>query len=351
MRPFLFIVIVLVLFSCTSRHKERTDDCVEMKGMKVEIGDDASLFEIVYADDSLLVASVLSPTHLLESYDIGKKSAPHKFLRIGRGPKEVLNANIKSRNDTLFVMSYGMRGFQNLMKIPVSGIQDMPRWNSLDLPDWDGMLPGRDFDVLHSSLYVVTGSYYEQENILSVLSEKSGVCTPLPFWPEDGRDDIPPLTKQLIYTRGARVFSNGDKILYSCNEGRYFTILDISSGDVSEIFIYDEYPEYEVSSDGINPSCKPGTKLGGIVCATDSLIFLSLLNCQLADGKYIPSDYNGYPPYYNDRIEVYDWDGEYQCTYVTDIPFSTFYANDKFIYALTINKETYMSEVYRYRIL
>ena len=131
MRSFLLIVIAFFLFSCASGHKEKTDACVEMKGEKIEIGDDASLLEIVYADDSQLVASVLSPTHMLESYDIGKNSAPHEFLRTGRGPMEVLNANIKSRRDTLFVMSYDMRGFQNLMKIPVSGIHDMSKWSSI----------------------------------------------------------------------------------------------------------------------------------------------------------------------------------------------------------------------------
>lgn len=125
--------------------------------------------------------------------------------------------------------------------------------------------------------------------------------------------------------------------------------LDPSSGKVSETFIYDEYPDYEVSSDGINPRRKPESKLGGIAYATDSLIFLSLLDCRIIDDKYVPEDYKGYPPYYNDMIEVYDWNGKYLYTCVTDIPFSTFYARGRFLYTLTTNKETLSSEVYRYR--
>lgn len=103
---------------------------------------------------------------------------------------------------------------------------------STDFSGLGGMLAGRDFDVLPSSRYIISGSRYEDENILSVLSEKDGTCTPLPFWPEDGCDDIPPVAKQLIYTRVARVFSNGDKVLYACGEGRYFSILDISSDKI-----------------------------------------------------------------------------------------------------------------------
>ena len=43
-------------------------------------------------------------------------------------------------------------------------------------------------------------------------------------------------------------------------------------------------------------------------------------------------------------------DGSYRYTYVTDIPFGSFYVNDGVIYTLTDNQGTFLTEVYRYRI-
>ncbi len=347
MRQSLFLLVLLILSSCSANREERTSLIIDLKGEKVEIASDASLFEIVYVDDSLLIASVLSPAYKLVSYRINGGVAAHEFLRIGRGPMEVINANIKSRGDTLFVLSSNPNGLQGLIKIPVSGIEDMSQWDSSDYYAMTGISVGRDFDVLSSSEYIMVGGKFGDETVLSVLSEENISCEPFPFWPEDNHD-VGPIAKQGMYIRGARVFSNGDKLFYACGEGRYFSILDMSTDKVSETFIYDEYPEYQVASDGVNPRRRPNSKLGGIAYATDSLIFLSLLDCQIANGKYIPEDYKGYPPYYSDRIEVYDWNGKYICTYSMDVPFSTFYVKGDIIYTLSINKETMYSEVYRY---
>lgn len=348
MRYFKFVLILLILSSCVSNPGERTGKTVVLRGERVAIDSDVSLFEIVYVDDSLLIASVLSPSYKLASYRIGSNGKPYEFLGVGRGPMEVMYANIISCDDTLLVLSYTPSGLQELIKIPVSGIYDMSRWKSTDFSDVTEISIGCNFDVLPSYGYIMPGGKFGSEIVLSVLSEKNSNCTSLPFWPEDGRD-IASITRQIMYTRGARVFCNKDKVLYACGEGRYFSILDLSSGNVTETVIYDEYPEYKVAPDGVNPERSPESGLGGISYATDSLIFLCPLDCRIVNGKYVPEDYKGYPPYYSDRIEVYNWDGEYICSYVTDVPFSTFYVKGSDIYTLTINKETFLSEVYRYR--
>lgn len=72
----------------------------------------------------------------------------------------------------------------------------------------------------------------------------------------------------------------------------------------------------------------------------------------MLNGKWKPDDYKGYPPYFEDEIEVYDWDGKYLHSYVTDIPFDSFYVSDddKFLYVVTQDNETLLSEVYRYNL-
>ena len=83
--------------------------------------------------------------------------------------------------------------------------------------------------------------------------------------------------------------------------------------------------------------------------ATESLIYLSPLECRIENGRYVPADFQGYPAYYVNKIEVYDWNGAYIKTYHTDNPFCSFYVSDddRIIYTLSINEDLY-SVIYRY---
>ena len=213
-----------------------------------------------------------------------------------------------------------------------------------------GIIPngiGNDFDLLTSSDYIVLGGEYGRESILARLSERSLTWSSVPFWPDDGYKGEA-LPKQMLYTRNSKVFSNGDKIFYASGEGRYFSILNISGDPVSESFIYDEYPSYSVGPDGLNPKRDPESKLGGIACATDSAIYIGLLNCLHTPAGYVPDNYKGYPPYYIDEIEVYGWNGEYLCTYTLDTPFATFFVSGRYLYTVTVDRDTMLSEIYRY---
>ena len=224
----------------------------------------------------------------------------------------------------------------------------MTEWEYIDFSDIDNLGIGNDFDLLTSSDYIVLGGEYGRESILARLSERNLTWSSVPFWPDDGYKGEA-LPKQMLYTRNSKVFSNGDKIFYASGEGRYFSILNISEDPVSESFIYDEYPSYSVGPDGLNPKRAPESKLGGIACATDSAIYIGLLNCLLSPaGYYVPDNYKGYPPYYIDVIEVYGWNGEYLCTYTLDTPFATFFVSGRYLYTVTVDRDTMLSEIYRY---
>ena len=150
----------------------------------------------------------------------------------------------------------------------------------------------------------------------------------------------------------SKIFASGSKIVYACSEGRYVSILDFSSDTPGEKLIYDEFPVYKAAPDGMNAIRSPKSRRGVYAFATDSLIYISHLENMIEDGRYVPDNYKGYPPYYNDRIEVYDWGGDCIATYILDRPFYNFYVrdDDKSLYTLTIDRETMYSEIYRYCI-
>lgn len=348
MKQIIATLILLLLSSCAMRNEDRSERFLSLQGEKLETDPEMSLFEIVYANDSLIVATLISPDCQLAAIPIGGRSETRQFLHKGRGPMEVVYAKVKSYNDSLFVLSHDPYGINGLIKIPVSGIQDMTEWEYIDFSDIDNLGIGNDFDLLTSSDYIVLGGEYGRESILARLSERNLTWSSVPFWPDDGYKGEA-LPKQMLYTRNSKVFSNGDKIFYASGEGRYFSILNISEDPVSESFIYDEYPSYSVGPDGLNPKRAPESKLGGIACATDSAIYIGLLNCLLSPaGYYVPDNYKGYPPYYIDVIEVYGWNGEYLCTYTLDTPFATFFVSGRYLYTVTVNRDTMLSEIYRY---
>lgn len=154
-----------------------------------------------------------------------------------------------------------------------------------------------------------------------------------------------------MYFRGSSLFSYNGKILFVSGEGKYASILDTEDRTAEEILLYPDYPEYEVSPDGLNPRRKYGCALGMYSFATERYIYLSPLKRKMdASGRYEPSDYKSYPPYYTDEIDVFDWDGGYVRTYRMDVPFCNYYVNEDehVLYALTCDTDTMLSELHRY---
>ena len=166
-----------------------------------EYTDDASLFEIVYADDTVMIAPVVSQGNRLAAYKIGSDEAPYEFLHSGRGPLEVASANFTSQNDTLYALSHDGNGLRNIIKIAVPDLWDMTKWESIDVSGKRGLFIGSNFDILSPAEYIIPGGKIGNEALLGVLSAYDGQFAPLAFWPDDGYAGAP-IPKQGMYLRG-----------------------------------------------------------------------------------------------------------------------------------------------------
>lgn len=344
------VIIIMILASCSVR-EDRIPEPVFLSGEQIDIGSEETLFEIVYANDTVLVAHLLSDLRKLKIYNQRHPGDSYEFLHIGRGPFEVNQCAVKSRADTLYAMSYTPVGIQGVITIPVCRTDDKSAWRYEDISEAADVPMGGDFDVLQGQ-YIVLGDKYGQPNILSSITRGVDISvTPLSWWPQDKYNGSI-ISKQALYMNASKIFASGSKIVYACSEGRYVSILDFSSGTPAEKLIYGEFPVYKAAPDGMNAIRSPKSRRGVYAFATDSLIYISPLEYMIEDGRYVPANYKGYPPYYNDRIEVYDWDGDCIATYILDRPFYNFYVrdDDKSLYALTVDRETMYSEIYRYCI-
>ncbi|MCM1502605.1 MAG: hypothetical protein NC115_08090 [Bacteroidales bacterium] len=346
-------LMALFLTSCKSADEDRNNVFVYLSGERMEICEDAPVFEIVYANDTSLVASLLSNENRLGIYHIGGQGKFHEFLKAGRGPMEVTAATVVAKDDTLHAMAYGPHGISCIIRIPVKSIADMSAWERTDYSGTGNIQAGMGFCMKSQDEYIVLGDRLGEKNIMSILQRNPATCAQASFWPQDGFEG-PEIAKQTLYMLTSKVFCKDDKVLYACGEGRYVSIITMgASGAMSEQKIYDEFPEYSVDKDRVNWKRSIKSRTGVMAFATDSLIYLSPREARIVNGRYVPDNYNGYPPYFNDRIDVYGWDGNYIKTLCLNIPFGTFYVtdDDKFIFTVTENRESLISEIYRCGII
>lgn len=351
MRRNILLFTIFLLVSCSVRETDK-NDIVLLQSERVGLQMPLSPFEIVYIDDTLFVSSSLSQTDLLSAAKLDGSSEFYDFLHTGRGPLEVTGASFKSHRDTIHVMSYNHGGIDGIMTIPVSGIHDRHSWKLKKLDLNSGFMFGNSFDVLSESRYLVLAEKFGIENILSIVEpDCESQRNPVGFFPEDGHDgDI--LPKQRVYIGAAKVFCNGEKVLYVCGNGKYASILNLSADGFDEFEIYDEKPVYTSSGDGLNPVVSQQSNSGVYSCATDSLICLSPLTATLSRDGWKPDNFKSYPPYYTDIVEIYDWNGSHLKTFMLDTPGCNYYItnNNEYLYELTIDSETFEPELRRYRL-
>ena len=205
-----------------------------------------------------------------------------------------------------------------------------------------------EFDVLDGgSGYVFVGGRHGDRTIISTISRDGSDLESLGYWPGDSYTGSP-LPKQNEYAASG-ILCNGDKLLFASSEGRYASIIDLAAGG-KETVLYGDYPEYSAASDGINARRSERSWRGVRAYANGSHIYVLPINAKIKDGNWAPSDYKGYPPDYNDLVDVFDWEGRYECSYRLDVPACDLYVaeDDTVIYALTVDNQSLTSRIRRY---
>ncbi len=272
-----------------------------------------------------------------------------EILYKGRGPYEFLNPMMLVENDSLCIVDRDGRGVRKICHIPVDAIaspDNNARWRIEDL-SWCGtMNVGSDFLLFDDRRILLSGDEYGRENVLTVIDASCQTKIPLAYWISDGYSGnvIP---KQSIYTDNATLCRKGDKILYACGEGRYMELFRLTGNGITDRkTIYAQCPEY-VDRDGINYGVFADGNRGIKACATNKYIYAVLR------GPLLPSrKYKGYPGYYYDEIEVYDWDGNFVRNYQTAQPFMTMSVtdDDSTLYTISVDLDTMEPEIVKYML-
>ena len=245
----------------------------------------------------------------------------------GRGPFEFEQPFFSSTEDSLYMLNTTLFGdLQNIYITSTDNIGQIDNysfWKDYKL-DWtESLKKGPCFIPFEDKLFLIIGGKLGEENILSIIDASTKEIIPMSYWIEDDYSG-PVIPKQSIYMSNSRIFKNGNKLLFACGEGRYLEIMDIKDGKIAgRAPIYCIKPEYEASPDGLNFRIKYDNYRGMQVRTTKDYIYVSL---RVWTPEMEP--YKGYPFYFFDEVEVYDWSGNFIKCYQTDTPFYDFAVTD-----------------------
>lgn len=328
MRPVFFLFLIIILLVSCEPAKLSSEE-IPIPAVQCHTVDSSYLFELLYADDTRLVASLLSSSNQLMTIPVHDSTLVferHKdFLRKGRSESEVLHAHYKIRQDTIHVVSFTGTGIDKIIKIPFSGIADCASWKTVSTPLYQGLFFGMNFDIIDDDIYVFAGGKADDESVVCYVDNKDFDIKRLDYVPQD-KNDCNVVVKHIVYTSESKVFVNGENLLFVCGKGRLALIINRVNG--SARYLWDEYPVYSTASDGINYRLKSKSHLGFNIYTSGSKIYLSPILARLVNGVYDPGDYNGYPPYFTDRIDVFSWEGDKLYTLRLEYPSSSFVINE-----------------------
>ena len=344
-----FFLLIALFHSCQS-NKEEVPEFL-LFPIATEVIDSCYLFELINADDSCLIASLLQSSSQLVSIPIDNYglnlSKSDFFLNKGRGNLEILSGRFDVYHDTLHVLSTTSNGIDKVIEIPLNHTDDASFWNVVKTPYFQTVYPGLNVNVLKDGLYLFSGGYIGSESVACYANIENGVINELDYWPEDGVA-VNSVVKHQMYTSESKVFWNEGKILYVCGNGCFALLLDHNTQEVT--YLYDEYPKYSEANDGLNFIKEPKCSLGMYSFTSQNSIYLAPILSKIVNGDYQPDNFKGYPPYYTDRIDVFSWEGKKLGTLSLANPFSNFIVNEQArkLFALSENLITFEQEVHIY---
>ena len=355
---FIFLILLLLLIalsSCQKKSKSYLDgeiETIKLEGITMYV-DDPNFFisKIICKHHSTLYMESEMYDTLINVYRISADSLIliDKFLNKGQGPYEfsVFGSLYDKEMQTLsFFENSGVltKGYIIDLKSD-SSIYNKSSWKRLDFSKMEKARMGDSFAYISDTLLLAIGGEAGARDILSVINlndEKS--YTPLSFWPNDGFEDNI-YVKQGVYMNNAKVFKNHSlrKYLYVCGLGKYMELFNIVDGQIiDQSPICEIYPKYEVRDDNLNyKGDENDINQGYRVYVTDSLIYAIPMEYTLNMLRNRET-YKGYPCSYGEKIDVFDWSGNFVKRYELDTPVLSFIVdeNDHIIYTITDDLET-----------
>ena len=196
---------------------------------------------------------------------------------------------------------------------------------------------------IENNSFIALGGNLERKNLLSLVNYEAGTIEDLDvFYPDDGVN-VEPVTKRFVYNNGQLLKrpSTNDFIYYCTNWGNYVQMIKNTGERIVQNSIVTNYPQYKLSSDGIQFESEMQTLMGMRSYVTDKYIYL-LPNFKTKKEFLAEENSNSqYSGFHMDKIYVFDWDGNYIRAYQLQVPIMQHIVmDDKYIIGTSVDPES-----------
>ena len=336
-------LLALMCLSCTPRESVPTRT---ISGQVVF--EDVDAMMLLSATDSSVLVLNPSDTLLLGIYS---PSGHQKFLRKGRGKYEVLNPSLSYcvHGHTMdFIDHAGFASSQpaRMFSLDLSCPEDFSSWTVTDL-SWIGRSRAVSHMVnIAPGKYLAITGRYESGTLLTLLDIRERTYTPLDYR-IPVKSETESLAGDLVFNTSSIALScsgTPPRIAYACGEGKYLEILNWEGESVSSRrTVFDVVPEFRAKEKG-NVEMLDKENRGLRIRASFSRLFI------LYEHPVEMAEYKGYPFYYTDFVDVFDWEGNQLERLLFDIPFGDFVVTEdgRTLYTISEDKETFEASIRRY---
>lgn len=280
-----------------------------------------------------------------------------KFMRRGNGPYEMQIPRLKYRPDKNELILYSADPSKNdfyLIHLDnFNHLYETRCWKAMKLP----ALPSRGcLEFVNDSTYLHS-SYTQQNSLFSLACKGANESfINLNFRYPDDRNNADLLLMRSLFKGELVKHPRKSSFIYSSDYFKYIILFDLENKNITNIrYISAELPDYKRISDpyrmfALNGKVQDGCKT---VIATEKYIYIGYNNLTWEDiNKQV--QFKGYPNSYFDRINVFDWEGNYISGFVLDKPVDFFVVgnDNNYIYAssLDLTQEHQPDQVLRFEL-
>lgn len=359
------ILYVIVMDACT--HTSVEQDYFDINGK----GD--SLISVILAMDStrvgldcncvinnkLIFMNIHAP-HKYEIYTIKQDSLifEKNFLTIGRGPNELKNPSFQYDFHKNRMYLYSHNNFEDKFFVvdlkDFNNVYNPESWEKKRLPI---IYTRGALGILNDTVFVnINCTKTANMFSLSYASNKDNYFQCLNFKYPGEHPDLSFQAQDHLFFGGLKQNYETLTFVYSCYSSPYMFIFDIINEQIENIrYISQVLPIYKATNNLSNPVAMADKSKNGfdMFQVTKNYIYVGYSNVTWGDlDKSVP--FKGYPSYYFDRINVFDWHGNFVKRLVLDQPiyYFTVSQDDSYIYASSIDLEhkDQMDQVLRFKI-
>lgn len=264
------------------------------------------------------------------------------FLSLGNGPYEMNISEINYDSDKDRLCLYAPHNFENkLFYIPFDNYNKLFNtytWNKKSLPD---VISRSEMEFINDTTFLMLNGNKENKFFsLSYLGKDDYYkCLDLTY--PKLNEELASFNKSILFSGVLKKQPDGNSYLYSSESSKLSFIFNITNDSITNLkYLSNIIPNIKVDATGKDYTRDGDTEDGCIYLdVTKSYIYMGYNNVLLEHIRNNIPFKDEYPFYFFDKINVFDWNGNFIKRLVLDKPISYFVVtpDDSIIYASTFS--------------